>query len=387
MSKASGHPLSEYDWLSSSSDTPRPLSKEGREKVMGQLGAITWQLSQLRLDKIGSLFQDDDGHYTVGECLSPSLTWQHRDLLEEVDRGPFDGECAYFKSLISAYISHAQELPLTPHAFFAPFPDESEYTCWASYKAATSRWNDFVAIGQKIDHSKNRLAYCIAGQLMHDMIPSLCSHRSGDGFPLGHPDLHHGNIYVDEALNITCIIDWGSSSSIPLAELLATPRSRGSTFPPDVSLVAAFRGGFDRASGNEQFGWDMWKRADTVWYFQRVVRMLSIRDYHDFEVLYALVHKPDGERAGPGDIPRLFDERAQRYENRKLLDELGKDDLSQDYVKRQEQAAFGSSQAVNSDRLALARKLTLMSEMNKRFVADRRLWRWIEDTLEDIGTP
>lgn len=35
----------------------------------------------------------------------------------------------------------------------------------------------------------------------------------------------------------------------------------------------------------------------------------------------------------------------------------------------------------------MARKLTLMSEMKERFVADRRLWRWIEDAmnLKDIA--
>ncbi|UKZ65831.1 uncharacterized protein TrAtP1_007021 [Trichoderma atroviride] len=91
-----------------------------------------------------------------------------------------------------------------------------------SYRMASRRWNDFVAIGQKIDHSKNRLLYCIAGQFLVEMIPQLSSGYD-NSFTLSHPDLHVGNIYVDDDLNITCIIDWSSASTGPIAELLATP--------------------------------------------------------------------------------------------------------------------------------------------------------------------
>lgn len=217
MSKAPGHPLSEYDWLqpahqppakSSPQDTLRPLSEKDKESVMRQLGAIVSQLSRFRLDKIGSLFENGPGNYTVGECLCPPLTWQQRDSLDDIDRGPFDSERAYFEALISAYVRHVQELPMTPHASFAPIPDTAEYASWSSYAAAMARWNDFVAVGQKIDHSNNRLAYCIAGQLMRDMIPSLCSTEGlvTGGFPLIHPDLHFGKIFVDEDLHITCVI-------------------------------------------------------------------------------------------------------------------------------------------------------------------------------------
>lgn len=158
---------------------------------------------------------------------------------------------------------------MTPHAFFAPIPELDEYASWTSYRAAVARWNDFVAINQKIDHSKNRLAYCITGDLMREMIPRLRSQTQiiddrlplgqadllhgnpsvDEGFPLAHPDLHTGNIFVDDNLNITCLIDWGSASSVPLTELLAAPgllyrRSAAEQDP----LVDAFRAGFERAS-------------------------------------------------------------------------------------------------------------------------------------------
>lgn len=35
-----------------------------------------------------------------------------------------------------------------------------------------------------------------------------------------------------------------------------------------------------------------------------------------------------------------------------------------------------------SDALSVATKLTLMSEMNPNFIADKRLWSWIEAALD-----
>ncbi|KAG5750275.1 hypothetical protein H9Q69_007033 [Fusarium xylarioides] len=135
MSKASGRPLSDYDWIElfrieGYPNRRRPLlpmTHHNREKIMAQLGTIMSHLSDIHFDKIGSLFQDNNGDYVVGECLSPSLLWQHRDELEDIDRGPFDSESQYLRSLISAFTAHAKELSLTPHSFFAPIPDPFEY--------------------------------------------------------------------------------------------------------------------------------------------------------------------------------------------------------------------------------------------------------------------
>jgi hypothetical protein len=64
---------------------------------------------------------------------------------------------------------------------------------------------------------------------MREMIPILGGDSDSDtcrGYPLGHPDLHLGNIFVDDDLNITCIVDWGSASTVPLPELLSAPGLR-----------------------------------------------------------------------------------------------------------------------------------------------------------------
>lgn len=133
MSKAAGRPLSDYDWAEIRRRIPGypqlhpllPMPDGMREEVMKQLGAIVGQLSMLRFNKIGSLFKDCSGHYVVGECLSPTLLWQERDSLEAVERGPFLHDSQYLEALVSAFTYHAMELPLTPHAFFAPIPDYS----------------------------------------------------------------------------------------------------------------------------------------------------------------------------------------------------------------------------------------------------------------------
>ncbi|KAK1767414.1 kinase-like domain protein [Phialemonium atrogriseum] len=315
MSQAPGRRLVDYE-LRQVKGVPE-LMDDDRMTIMRQLGAITSQLSHLRQPKIGSLFQDSDGNYTIGE------------------------ESAYLEALVAAYVSHAQELSLSYHAFFAPIPDPTEYTSVASYRAAVGWWNDFVAVGQKIDHSRNRLAYCISGQLLGEMVPRLSGDAAagGEGFPLAHPDLHTGNVFVDSELNVSCLIDWGFASAVPASELLATPP----LWEPEAGLVGSFRCGVvaDR---------QMWGRVDRIWSFQRVVRLLSTRDYYHFAALC--------EEAV--DIPFLFQQRAQERGSKKLLEELAAEDSTAEYVAKEELASFGTLNAVDDygrqETVAMARE-------------------------------
>ena len=348
---------------------------------MSQLGAIMSELCDCRFEKIGSIFKEGNGDYSVGECLSPSLTWQERDSLD-LDRGPFDKEHDYHMSLISAFTSHAQELPLTSHTFFAPLPDRLDYKSTASYGTTMRRWNDFVAIGQKIDHSKNILLYSMAGQFLREMVPYL----SGDlenNFTLSHPDLHPGNLYVDDSLNITCIIDWTSASTGPITELLTTPSLGGSAAPPSEFLIAAFRSGFSQRAtpgSPKLIHSNLWEISERMWYFSRLVRLLSKNDYKLFQNLFELIYKTrtEGSRDSGG-ILLLFHERANQAENKKLLTELQEDDLTAEELEEKERACFPLSRTKDSDAIAVARKLTLMSEMNPGFIADHRLWQWVEE--------
>lgn len=222
---------------------------------MHQLGTMMAQLSPIRFEKIGSLSKDHDGEYSVGECFSLSLLWEWRNSLEGMDRGPLSGEDQYLGSLVSIFTQHAKELPLRPHAFFAPIPVHTEYPNWESYRAAVGRWNDFVAIGGKSEGSKNRpVVLRIAGQFLREMMPRI---STGDRrSTLTHPDLHIGNIFVDEELNITSIIDWGSATVGPVTELLSTPVLGSSSSPPpgNPSSLRSGRGSTSNIGLNPDIG-------------------------------------------------------------------------------------------------------------------------------------
>ncbi|KAI7760434.1 hypothetical protein LZL87_008524 [Fusarium oxysporum] len=324
------------------------LSEANREKIMNQLGAIMSRLSKVHFDKIGSLFEDDTGGFSV-------------------ERGPFTGETVYLRSLISAFTSHAEELPLTPYLFFSPLPKPADYSTWDSFRAATDRRGDFIVVGDKLEGSKNRLDYCIAGQILEEMIPQLSSDSTG--LTISHPDLHTGNLFVDEDLNITSIIDWGSATTGPVTELLATPGLAGPSKPSSVALTAAFQAGFSEESLS--INRDMWGRAEMMWHLSRLVRLLSGQDRPLFQRLYDLVYKPGVEYPSDSrDYGWLFHQRALASSNKQLLSKLKEYDLTDDEVKEREKDVFSGDKL---DRLPVAGKLTVMSEMNPGFIGGRRL--------------
>lgn len=378
MSKAPGTKLSAYNWpwfsLESSSRGPSPLAplpEEGKFKVMHQLGIMAAQLSRLQFSKIGSLHEIGDNMYTIKECLSPSHTCYKRDTLP-IDRGPFCEESAYYESLVSAHFMHARELPMGAHCFVAPLPVPDDYAKWEDYKASTSRWNDFMAVDNKPDHSSNRLDYCIASQLAQGMIPSLPAppvQRQPSRFPLRHFHLSLNNIFVDHDWNITCVIDWAFASSVPAAELLAPP---GLPYPriwPGQSLAATYRRGFEQHTGQMQ----QWEGTETLWYFQRFLSMDSYQDYHYFDRLCSLATKNE-ER--PADTLRLFTNARENVDS----EVLGRPRCGHVPANSTGQNYFSNKSG--TDREAVARKLMVMMELNHSFVADCRLWRWIREAID-----
>ncbi|PQK14238.1 hypothetical protein BB8028_0004g11680 [Beauveria bassiana] len=379
MSKAAGRSLREYHWIDCRTlgftvDPLRlPLPDGARENITRQLGAVMGRLSMLRFDKIGSVFEDGRGSYVVGECLSPALIWQHRDSLEDnaVERGPFTYDGQYLASLISAFVGHAKELSLSPHVFFAPIPYEGDYSTWSSYRAAANRWNDYVAVVAKVESSKNVLDFCLAGQVLQQMIPRISMPEKS--YTLFHPDLNLGNVFVDDEFNITCLIDWGSASTGPLSELLATPGLQ--TRPPEQQ-VSAFRQGFAAAEYPPPA--ESWDKADMMWSFSRLVRLTSKYDFAHFKDLHRLVYRADAE---DDDVAELFRRMAAEENNKTLLEELRENDPAASELQKLEAAAFGT-RANSTESRAIARKLSMVAEMNKNFVTTSKLWRWIEAALE-----
>jgi hypothetical protein len=220
MSKASGLPLNEY-W--------KVLDKHDKEKVLFQLGTITWQLSELQFDQAGSLFEENEG-FQIKTCLSRGLLMYERYSLDDLHRGPFNFETEYYQALLSAFLQHVQFLPLAHHCFFAPIPAPNDYDDNSEYQTASGRWSDFVTLGSKIDGSDNRSDYVVVGEVLREILSTWSRRTFGpasegqrDRFALHHPDLSVNNIFVDNDCNITCIIDWAFCSSVPFSILLTSP--------------------------------------------------------------------------------------------------------------------------------------------------------------------
>ncbi|KAI9155781.1 hypothetical protein HJFPF1_08370 [Paramyrothecium foliicola] len=366
MSKAHGKCLSSYDWLSFKLEMPlkrsnprRLLTAEERQKIMFQLGSFAAMLSTHRFEKIGSLFEDENG-YTIKQCLSPSHTCYDRDTLT-IDRGPFDKESDYFLSLIEAHTMHAKKLPLDTHCFSAPLPIPDDYLTWSDYKISSDRWNDFMTVGDKISSSKNRLDYCAASQLAKEMIPSLTSGTYPSGFPLRHFDTSINNIFVDDDMNITSMIDWAFASAVPFTEILATPGMPHSRETPEEFLVASYQSGFAQHSKQGISCED----TGNLWHFQRFLSMDSAQDFTHFQALYSLAAKMEPSHF----LPLLKSVQTDLSEGLTGLDTQIASSNSREHEY------FSNKSA--TDREAVARKLTVMMELNPLFVADRILWQWV----------
>ncbi|KAJ5158643.1 uncharacterized protein N7500_008294 [Penicillium coprophilum] len=224
MSKAKGKTLDTY-W-GGINIPPRPDSLE-IHKVMFQLGHIAWKLAQVRFTKIGSLFEQN-GFFVIGECLSKAHILHQRHCLSGIVRGPYANERELYISLIALLIKHACNLPLLEHCFAAPAPSKEDYPNKHQWHDARDLWNDFLNVRKKTDGAANRVDYVIAGQARSFLIPQYASKWSGvttspASFPLCHSDLTTNNIFVDDEYNITCIIDWAFTTTVPLPLLLLPP--------------------------------------------------------------------------------------------------------------------------------------------------------------------
>lgn len=287
-------------------------------------------------------------------------------------------------SLVTALRLHAEQLPIGYHILRAPVPVPQEYSSYVSYLTATDRWNDFAALGDVVDSSRNRLQYCLASRLLQDSIVPrmiLTGCHSTPGFPFYHHDISLQNLFVDDDLNITCIIDWAFSSTVPPVQLLATP---GLPHPGDLvldsSLASAFRCGFEGdEAGSCKIESNQWKVGQMVSRFMRLVNLDALQDYHHLEALCGLALGP----ATPGDDTlspaAILATRAMADDALVLASDLAADDEPQSEVLRREKEYFG---VVGAKRLALARKVALVANINPEFVADARLWRWIDAVME-----
>lgn len=106
------------------------------------------------------------------------------------------------------------------------------------------------------------------------------------GFPLFHPDLSTNNLFVDDDLNVTCIIDWACASSVPKSMLLVCPGLPHSRNPPSLDFIASFTEGFVERKGFDGQPALLFENSNDLWQFARLVNLDSIQDYDRFSKLF-----------------------------------------------------------------------------------------------------
>lgn len=99
-------------------------------------------------------------------------------------------------------------------------------------------------------------------------------------------------------------------------------------------------------------------------HYTKVVRLLSTQDHVLFREWCRLAYRMEDEQ----NIRGLFREKAAEEANQRPLEEL----------REREQATFVRERDDVSGRRAAARELTVVAELNGDFVADGKVWRWIE---------
>ncbi|KAH8433017.1 uncharacterized protein LDX57_010655 [Aspergillus melleus] len=361
-----------------------------KAKVLAQLGGITWKLSQLRFDKIGSLFEEN-GSFVVKGCLSRGHVLHERYSLE-IPRGPFTSEFDFYDSLVSAFSEHSEILQLSHHCFVAAVPLYDDYSSSAQYRSAVDLWNDFVTTGGKIDTADNRLDYIIAGDALRDMIPRLqLPAVNPDAFPLCHADLSVNNIYVDDEYNITCIIDWAFASSIPESMLLATPELPQYRDELSSELHAPFKNGFIAAMPGHMERLirkycELLEQGQVVGKLSRLLSLDSIVDDDLFATIWRSAYGPEK------DMGQYFLQCRRSAHYIQLYNEVQMEDQPLSKIRKDEEIYFRNKEF----RETIARKLTLVSEWKTQytannpprlrkdmFVTSSKLWKWIQRFMED----
>lgn len=369
MSKAPGVPLSTYGWSYDSITSEKPLTFQQKQQIMSQLGKISASLSNLRSNQLGSLVLSDKG-YEVGKCLYPGFIWHGRDEFDEteIQRGPFDDVQTFYRALISAFLAHIKELQMEFHMLRAPVPNQQEYEDLNDYHVAVNRWNGYVMLGSKIEDNKNRPDYILAGIALLDLVPLLAEKDNQfkcSGFPLYHPDLSLGNIFVDDQLNIACIIDWGFASFIPQSMFFICPGLPQSRHGIDPGLEPPFAQGFIEGHGFDvQTDLDF-SNSSIFWKFKHLVNLDFHHDYPHFSDLFSSL---TGQELHPL-LESLKHREEFRQASRALAEETPCEESLRD-SKADEERFFTLS---DPEELTIARHLTMIAELNPRFVVRDQL--------------
>lgn len=410
----------------------RPLNKvwsngEARDKVLRQLGQYTWELAQHRFEQIGSVVSLAGSSFELGECLSRGhiLHGRHRP---GIINGPFITATQYWRSLFAAFREQVQYLSLhDAHCFMAPKVRSLDYDSDALYLGAHQLREDFLATAQKCDSAGNRVDYVIASAIAQELLrewthtnPAMTLSKP---FALQHPDLSVNNIFVDDAFNITCIIDWEFCTTVPLEMLFSPPGFPQSRHQLSEQLIRKFQQGLRDAvsdaalrgmggepgllsslmMANVSFTSPSTPEAkdevaifsnsdrllDAGRFFWPLIRLVNFDSTDDHMLLAALWERTP--RSDGLSLAARFSQFRASPQYRALWSHLHRTGLTAQRIQRLEETHFFFRRENREVDISIARKLTVASDWEtqyardgaglrdegKLFVADAKLWKWV----------
>lgn len=206
------------------------------------------------------------------------------------------------------------------------------------------------------------------------------------------------NIFIDDRYQITCLIDWGFSSTVPLLVLLTAlglPQARDKLEDSLVSIfddglrVAAFNAPHDENLQEYQDLCQALQYSRPIWSLSRLLEFSSIEDLNLFSELWESIGPKDKE------LSDEFRARPATSYYRQLYGEITEEDPSIERVSRYKDQFFKHRSQLC---LSISKKLTLISDWRSRydqhlsqirrnghvFVADKRLWKWIDLWMKDF---
>ncbi|KAK6827131.1 hypothetical protein RU639_004636 [Aspergillus parasiticus] len=352
MSKATGFPLQRV-WKSTRSGQTE-LPAEMKAKILFQLESIAFKLSQLRLESIGSLIEQN-GSFREGKCLSRGHILHER--------------------LIEVLIQHAETLPLSHHRFVATVPRRGLYDFNEFYNNTCDLWNDFVTVGCKIDSSDNRLDYIIAAAALRDMVPRWLQYLpklDSNSFPLCHSDLSVNNIYIDNNYDIGCIIDWAFCSLVPETMALIPPGLPQSRDELHEDLAIAFEDSFKTAFSEQVKGIGyprstvskLFQQRKCAWSLNRLLKFDTIDDYSLFATLREQIYGTEKDLKSYFADQRSLSCNIKRHKETRMEDQPTEriEKTERDYIKDDPSAMLGRGDL---------------------FIADSKLWKWVSKAIQE----
>ena len=100
------------------------------------------------------------------------------------------------------------------------------------------------------------------------------------------------------------------------------------------------------------------------------MNMNALQDYYHFENFYALIL-----RQQKANILTIFREQREKEAILNMTKTFSLKNQFEDKIKRDENAYFS---AVEPERRVISIKFIIASELNQSFIADKKLWHWIE---------